>query len=571
MKIKSVLSLCLLTPLLCSCASVLNTWSGLTTFQSTISGSNYPFYVKEDGKLSLINEFNAKNLIGKNQNFEITLDAGFLRYLQAPDPYVLVYSKAWIGDNPPPTDDKSYLRQILLIKEGTAFNARLPLSSLPLLGPLTMGDKLADVHLSLHVVVLSKQSNEETTNLLDNLAATVATVQPQYAVIAGAAAAIGDAIISQNKDKIEFEHKYKFSAFDSASENAKQAAITWTPTLATGRYVVIKGEDENRLVPYDNWFFYVSPFNWLGHKPSIDSTRFELKKGMWDIPYEDSNLTLINSPFKFIHQLLLPNESLLGRYNRLGGDFLSCHAKSESPPSQLLACGSYLLKKGNCDATIDDKLLESIYTDKTYVIVSIKRTDTTYGSYDNLLSKFKQQADFIDELKYSTSKVDYVKSISKLQNILAYEAAKKTLASTNEDTPFSIKTIKSFQDNKNLSPEEQATLLNSYLEQQDEQSIKRLSAKIESWMETNKSVAYSTVKTAFDKFAKKALTLEKAPWDKACATFKTSDLIKANWSDVLETVKIHIIASENVHATDVSNDFGALIPTSAATLNGGCK
>ncbi len=73
----------------------------------------------------------AGNNIGAGDYFCVSLDAGFLRYLQAVDPYVIVYSESWMGKKPRPADGEKTLRRIVLIKEGMAPNARLALTSFP--------------------------------------------------------------------------------------------------------------------------------------------------------------------------------------------------------------------------------------------------------------------------------------------------------------------------------------------------------------------------------------------------------------------------------------------------------
>lgn len=84
---------------LSGCGSITNTIAGLSTLQSTISGSNYVFLVDPDnGKLmSDLPALKAGNNIGAGDYFCVSLDAGFLRYLQAVDPYVIVYSESWMG------------------------------------------------------------------------------------------------------------------------------------------------------------------------------------------------------------------------------------------------------------------------------------------------------------------------------------------------------------------------------------------------------------------------------------------------------------------------------------------
>jgi hypothetical protein len=132
---------------LTGCSSMTNVIAGLTTPQSTISGSNYVFLVDpETGDLTPFLE--QKKLganINSNDSFAIAFDLGFVRYLQAVDPYVIAYSEAWMGNDPAPTDEKEKLRQVFLLRDGLGQNSRLPVISIPILGPVTMGDDLLPV------------------------------------------------------------------------------------------------------------------------------------------------------------------------------------------------------------------------------------------------------------------------------------------------------------------------------------------------------------------------------------------------------------------------------------------
>lgn len=90
-------------------------------------------------------------------------------------------------------------------------NSKLPVTNFPLLGPVSMGEDLLDVYVTLKVVVLSKNDNAQSIKLVEGIAGAASAAGPQYSALAGAAAATVAAFISQNKDKIEFEHTYVFS------------------------------------------------------------------------------------------------------------------------------------------------------------------------------------------------------------------------------------------------------------------------------------------------------------------------------------------------------------------------
>ncbi|MBU6483008.1 MAG: hypothetical protein KGS09_21015, partial [Nitrospirae bacterium] len=223
---------------LSGCSGVTNTIAGLTTPQSTISGSTYPYWVDRDsGQLipDTPETSDTREFITPNDYFKVSLETGFLRYLQAVDPYVIVYSEAWVSSKPKPTDSDKMLRQIVLLKDGISQNARLPISSVTILGPMTYEKDTPDVIVALKVVVLSKRDNAQTISLIEGLAGAAGAAAPQYAVIAGAAASAMATFISQNRDKIEFEHTLVFSPNTSSGSgsNTKHANI-----LKEGRIVV---------------------------------------------------------------------------------------------------------------------------------------------------------------------------------------------------------------------------------------------------------------------------------------------------------------------------------------------
>lgn len=276
-RILKLASLLLLVIALGGCSSTANTIAGLSTLQSTISGSNYLFFIHpKDGRLvSYLDGLEAGERIRAGDYFSVSLDFGFVRYLQAVDPYVIVYSETWMGNKPRPTDSEKTLRQVVLLKEGMAPNARLPITSIPLLGPVTMRDDLLDVYVTLKVVVLSKKDNQQTIQLVEGLAGQAAAAAPQYSAIAGAAAATVAAFIAQNRDKVEFEHTFAFNPEGFMSEGVKTSPYFSHTILREGQIVVIKGESRFRSIPYPNWYYYLYPLNWFGLSPDGASRRFE--------------------------------------------------------------------------------------------------------------------------------------------------------------------------------------------------------------------------------------------------------------------------------------------------------
>lgn len=558
------------------CAKVINTVNGLTTFQSTISGSNYPFSVDSiTGKLtSYYPAVDATSIIGKGEPFEVSLDACFLRYLQASDPYVLVYSEAWMGSEAIPTERRELQRQILLVKDGVAFNARLPITSIPLLGPVTLGDDLMDVHLSLYVVVLSKNDNEQTVKLLDNLASTAGSVAPQYAMVSGAAAGIGKAIVAQNRDKVEFEHTFSLTPVNSLKgifktntktitlNNKKIAVNEFGPTLAENKLVVIKGENEHRLVPYENWFHYLSPFNWYGHFPASRSTRFEAVseknipfnylfgnplnyKDLPGIPRlnaDTANYTLVNLPFSLLAGLLISDDSFMTGNN-------------VTSPNNLTVAGNFLV-----DDTKENSFIDQVYSDKTHVILSVKRTAGSYGPFKDIKTKFSGHGTAIDGLIISpeqaltSSEKAMTTAFEAVKKAAVFERDKAQIIKIAKDSPSGYQSVekvikRSNSKEENLSSADQDNLKNIYWDELQIQSAKRLKSAVDSWIRATTTTSNNgnlTTSLLVDDFYSKlneAVSREKNYW-KTCEATSSPERDMA-WASVLQALSDYLFATEN--------------------------
>lgn len=560
------------TILLSSCSPVVNTISGITTFQSTISGSNYPFSVDpKNGRLKTIyNEINAEKLIGKHDSFEITLDSLFLRYLQASDPYVMIYSEAWMGPEIMPLDKKKLQRQIVLIKDGLSFNALQPITSIPLLGPVTMGDDSLDVHVSVHVVVLSKSDNQQTIDYLNGVSAVASTAAPQYALIAGAAADIGKAIVNQNRDKVEFEHTFNLTPINSVNGIFKSRHGTG-PNLEEGKLVVIKGENEHRLVPYQNWYFYVSPFNWYGHPPEQSSVRFEdgasdLKPGFWNITFdEEANYTLINLPFGILDFIFIPNNSNVAKFIK----------KPPIEPGNLSVCGNYLLEikptseeQYSIDKICDIKLItdsdnsslnnftDRFYHDKTFAILSIKRTDGSHGSFSDLYSSFEKAGygNKIDELNttyeeyLNQSSASIKQAAESTQTAIEFERAKKQAYKLANEPLYSNKTIDGIisEKSKITNPEDKEKLQILYWEELAIQSAKRLKSKVDNVVD---AIIKQDSTPNIEKFCEKLdsiISYEQNYWRKPSIKSNNTEASVKHQKDDQETSNERILDSRNI-------------------------
>ncbi|MBK8274451.1 MAG: hypothetical protein IPK92_01080 [Nitrospira sp.] len=387
------------------CSSVTNTIAGLTTPQSTITGSNYVFFIDPSTASKQLSATRpAANLahdIRPNDTFKVSLDFGFLRYLQAVDPFVIVYSEAWMGDSPRPTDPALTHRQIGLIKDGLTQNAKLPITNQAILGPVTLDEGGQDVHVTLKVVVLSKHDNEESIQLLNGIAGAVATAAPTYAPVAGAAAQLGAAIVAQNKDKIEFEHTFTFSPRkEQLYINGEKET---TLSLREGQIAVFKGESEFRVVPYQHWAYYVWPFNWFGHNVDRVSKGFETKPFELESNYFNIIWGAVRLPVWIVKSFFIPAQwfpdRTLGTYPTdlaVEGYSIFCKDKDNWKSTDQSYAGLFFTRSYECP-------YKSPYSEKTHMVFSVEKTANTFGNFKELVTKFSEHGKTINDLSTSSS------------------------------------------------------------------------------------------------------------------------------------------------------------------------
>lgn len=546
--------------LLTSCSKAINTLNGLTTFQSTISGSNYPFTVDKDGNLSENYEFvDADKLIGNGDNFSINLDGLFLRYLQASDPYIVIYSEAWMGSGVRPVDNTLLQRQILLLKDGSGFNSRLPISWIPLLGPVTMEEDSLDVYVSLKVVVLSKNDNEQTTQLLDGIASVAGTVAPQYALIAGTGASIGKAIVAQNKDKIEFEHTFNLSPRSGLQQVFKEnnGSNPLNPPLAESKLVVIKGENEHRLVPYANWFYYIWPPNWYGHRPSKNSLRFEGRYTKYEFPLlnslpntlapkvidEGASYSIVNLPFKILSELLVPGDS-------------SLLSKQTTSPDNLTVKGSYLLRKstdnsGGANSDSINDFLHTLYSEKTHVILTIKRTAGSHGNFNQIKSKFSLHAELLNKLLFDDSSSDTAieGAFDDIKKAAIYENNRKKIVKLAKTSAVGQGMLKKVI-NVGLDDEEKNALRAIFWRELSVQSGKRLKSSLDTLIRKKPNV--NDFYADFEEIVNHEKTTY---WTDCNQDIETQRSIA--WFNVVQVISDYLFDSENTkkYATEVTREF----------------
>lgn len=460
---------------LSSCYGPLNTWVGLTTPQSTISGSNYAFAVEPDSrKVVPAVSFNPGEAIRSGDTFAVWLDAGFLRYLQGVDPYVVVYSEAWVGGTLNVVDSKEKLRQVVLLKDGISSNARLPLSKVPLLGPVKLEKDDGVVFVTIKVVSLSSRDNKESVALINAVAQSVGTVQPQYVMAAGAAGALGEAIVSLNRDKIEFEHSFTFrpAKAETASEQADRASREAASaansrgahesdyTLRNGQFVVFKGENESRVVPYPNWYYYILPLNWFGHTPDNVSRRYAGERALpglgdsIDTQAPNALFTIVRAPFFLVGALFVPYT--------WGGKSSS----EVTDPTSLYVDGDHLIAEpgGRFNP----------YGEKTHMVVSVDKMDVEAKNFTDTMRGFSAHTALLErELgKPVDSAALFAKAIDQIAGaIVAERAASGLMRQASLGTiDAALTSDKALTDAGITDPTQRAHVREQYIERATEQT-----------------------------------------------------------------------------------------------------
>jgi len=385
------------------CSSITNTLSGLTTPQSTISGSNY-VYTVDPTTNRVVTGFNAAlgaDNIVRGDSFTVTMDFGFLRYLQAVDPFVVVYTTCKVGGSPlalrddqsgaggDKSPDDGTIHQIVLLKHGLTPNARLPLTNAVLLPPVKLAEADTVVEVAVHVVVLSQESNADTLQILDRVVSVASSSGVTSAAYGPVAKSLGAAIVAQNQDKIEFEHKFTFFprraavSSDDADTAPKTTAgvdghVSWASeaVLREGRFVVVKGESDYRRVPYEHPADYLWPLNWFGHGTSHESRRFETSS---DRPRFEGGMTYVTTPLYYILRLPFTVVTEILSPGVGGHGF----GAAGTAPTALVADEHGIVIPEE-SGTLWDNKNQRYYSEKTHFCFSVRRIDGDCPTFDEL-------------------------------------------------------------------------------------------------------------------------------------------------------------------------------------------
>lgn len=588
------------------CSGVTNTIAGLTTPQSTISGSTYQYWV--DPATNKLKETvpAAGEGIKADDYFQVSLDFGFLRYLQAVDPYVIAYSESWVSSSVKPPENDKLLRQILLLKDGISKNARLSIASYPLLGPLTYEKDSPNVHVTLKIVVLSKRDNAQTISLVEGLAAAAGTAMPTNAPIAGAAANAIGTFISQNRDKIEFEHTFVLSpSLDNCTTNVHS---TCKNILKEGSIVVLKGEDAFRVVPYHTWYYYLLPINWTGTYTSRESRKFEedVNPGYGGLGY------LVRFPLSLVGDLFMGQDGrqksnvnwfadvIFGTERGIYPPFMRRY-DSQVLPSSLCVYGQYLYRRTppdekiyetdptNCPSPSDpqfenlkarsrsqeqsfftrigltDPAYEyfpplTLYADKTHMVFRIEKTQGTLGTFRELIDKFSEHGKTINALSTSTSESDKLlqdninKTFEFVKKELQLKVAKKQLLDDAKKEKFTVFDEKSLKDKGLDDPDSMLALVKASAEQKANWAVKKY-----------KEFAQKQFKEATDDPNKKSAAFEQtvamlAAHKNEWTSGDQYDLVWKNaWDGVVKELKDDLLMNLScIKGCFIENDWKAL-------------
>jgi hypothetical protein len=286
--------------------------------------------------------------------------------------------------------------------------------------------------------------------LIEQVAGLAGTAAPQYKLAADAAAAVGAAVVSLNKDKVEFEQTFTFwpsaQAFSTAPDLLRGTTpLHWETTLRESRLVVLKGENENRVVPYETWYYYLWPFNLFGRATDGDSRRFEQSGTVWRNPPD----SFWRWPGWFLwwtirYPFLLVKDVFVGSGQGTSAQFSKCRPllKKGVPADEwcLGLVGPHLVAKecGVPPPKPEVGWATCNYDSKTYGVFHVQRTAGSYGTFAQLRDKFAKYGQLIDDVTTSRGEWEAASSarvqeaFAQLGNFANFERTKKEIRTSTE-------------------------------------------------------------------------------------------------------------------------------------------
>lgn len=193
-------------------------------------------------------------------NLSVVLKDGFIRYLESIGrPEVAVFSRVKIR-SPQDPEEALVWEEIFLMSEDPDDqmvlnqDSFLPRKDIPLLPAIAYNGK-DEIYVSLRIVELDQNDNENLRSLVNSAATVAATLRPDVAVGASTFQTVLTFLTKNNPDDIEFQ--FDFALIPGCDESVievhgREQYMVLPPRV--GRYVVVKTEHQHRLV-YPNGYF----------------------------------------------------------------------------------------------------------------------------------------------------------------------------------------------------------------------------------------------------------------------------------------------------------------------------
>jgi hypothetical protein len=197
--------------------------------------------------------------------------------------------------------------------------------------------------------------------------------------------------------------------------------------------------------------------------------------------------------------LLIPDNS----------SFAKVFNKGPTSPENISVCGNYLLTAATeiqtCDIDSqngenkDATFIQRLYHEKTYAILSVRRTDGSYGSFNELYSSFDKagygaQIDSLSTTRdqsLTKSKEAADLALQSVNRAITFERTKKQLSKLANEALYNSNTVDDLvntdadKDGKpDISAEDGVRLKNIYWEELTLQAAKRLKSKVDSLIKT---------------------------------------------------------------------------------------
>lgn len=212
--------------------------------------------------------------------FSISLKTLYLKYIQDFFNFdVIVYAEVY------EVDETNVLRRIAFHRENQPPTSYLNIADALLYGPVHFNGN--PITVKFYVLELDKKENSLFSELLNVVSSVAGKAQPQYGPAIQVAASIMQLVINMNQDDIELFQEMTFYP-SLYSEKSHYAGASLLSPLETGDFVIVKKEDEDRVVINRWWRLGVA-------KRAEDAAKnvFETNNDVYEIYYNPATGRLL--------------------------------------------------------------------------------------------------------------------------------------------------------------------------------------------------------------------------------------------------------------------------------------